>query len=69
MGRLWMNAAHVGQKPFVPVPITLGPLAARSFFCFLLSTRGPMNPRKAGNRVRAANIVNSTPMAAAMANP
>ena len=38
--------------------MTLGPLAARSFFWRRLSTRGPMNPRKAGSRVRAAIMVN-----------
>ena len=68
-GRSWTNAAHLGQKPLVPLPTTLGPLVARSFFCFLLSTRGPMNESSAGSRVSAAIIVNDTPMAAAMARP
>ena len=69
MGWRWMKSAHFGQKPLVPLPTTRGPLAARSRFCLRLSTRGPMNPRRAGSRVRAAIMVNDTPMAAAMAKP
>ena len=34
-----------------------------------LSTFGPMNPRKAGSKVRAASMVKATPMAAATARP
>ena len=68
-GRRWTKSAHLGQKPLEPVPTTRGPLAARSFFCLRLRTRGPMNPSRAGSRVRAAIMVNSTPMEAATARP
>ena len=64
-----MNSAHLGQKPLDPAPTTRGPLTARLFFCFRLSTRGPMKPSRAGSRVRAAIMVKDTPMAAAMARP
>ena len=40
----------------------------RCFWC-RLSTLGPMKPRKAGSRVRAASMVKATPMAAATARP
>ena len=53
----------------LPLPTMRGPLAARSRFCFRLMTRGPMKLSRAGSRVRAAIMVNDTPMAAAMARP
>jgi len=69
IGRARMKSAHFGQKPLEPAPTTRGPSMARLFFCFRLSTLGPMNPRRAGNRVRAAIMVNATPMEAATASP
>ena len=69
IGCRWMKSAQRGQNPLVPEPTMRGPLAARSFFCFRLSTRGPMKLSMAGSRVRAAIMVNDTPMAAAMARP
>ena len=69
MGRAWTKPAHLGQNPLVPEPTILGPLVARSRFWRRLSTRGPMNERKAGRRVSAAIMVNSTPSDAAMARP
>ncbi len=68
-GRSWTNTAHFGQKPLAAAPTTRGPLAARSFFWRRDSTRGPMKLRKAGSRVRAAIMVNDTPMAAETARP
>ena len=70
IGRRWMNAAHRGQNPAVPEADHLGVRSQRgSFFWRRLRTRGPMKPRKAGSRVRAAIMVNATPMAAATASP
>ena len=46
-GRRWINPAHRGQKPLVPVPTIRGPLVASSRFWRRLSTWGPMKPRKA----------------------
>jgi len=69
IGRRRMKSAQRGQNPLVPAPTTRGPSTARVRFCFRLSTRGPMNPSRAGRRVSAATMVNATPMAAAMASP
>ncbi len=68
-GRRCTRSAHLGQKPLLSAPTMRGPFWARFLFCLRLITLGPMKPSMAGRSVRAATMVQATPMAAARAKP